>query len=59
MYTVFRHVPRPIIGMIGVVHDHGFSAFEASLDWLETTGALVERLDPEPFRRRLALILQE
>ncbi len=44
--TVFRHVPRPIIGMVGVVYDRSFEAFEASLDWLETTGVLVERFDP-------------
>lgn len=44
--TVFRHVPRPITGMIGVVRDHGFEVFEADLDWLETTGVLVERFDP-------------
>ena len=44
--TVFRHVPRPITGMIGVVYDRTFEAFEANLDWLETTGVLVERFDP-------------
>ena len=44
--TVFRHVPRPIIGMVGMVYDRAFEAFEASLDWLETTGVLVERFDP-------------
>lgn len=44
--TVFRHVPRPIVGMIGVVHDRRFESFEANLDWLETTGVLVERFDP-------------
>jgi hypothetical protein len=44
--TVFRHVPRPIIGMIGVLYDRAFEAFEANLDWLETAGVLVERFDP-------------
>ena len=44
--TVFRHVPRPITGMIGVLYDRTFEAFEANLDWLETTGILVERFDP-------------
>ena len=44
--TVFRHVPRPITGMIGVLYDRTFEAFEANLDWLETTGVLVERFDP-------------
>ena len=44
--TVFRHVPPPIIGMIGVLHDRNFEASEANLDWLETTGVLVERIDP-------------
>jgi len=32
--TVFRHVPRPITGMIGVLYDRTFEAFEANLDWL-------------------------
>ncbi len=45
--TVFRRVPPPIIGVCGVVPDRGFEAFEATLDWLETTGVLVERFDPE------------
>ena len=44
--TVFRRVPKPITGMIGIVHDPVFEAFEANLDWLETTGMLVERFDP-------------
>jgi hypothetical protein len=44
--TVFRHVPRPIAGMIGTLYDRAFEAFEANLDWLETTGILVERFDP-------------
>jgi hypothetical protein len=29
--TVFRHVPRPITGMIGVLYDRTFEAFEANL----------------------------
>ncbi len=45
--TVFRCVPPPIIGVCGVVPDRGFEAFEATLDWLETTGVLVERFDPQ------------
>lgn len=44
--TVFRHVPAPIIGMVGTFYDRGFEMFEADLDWLETTGVLVERFDP-------------
>lgn len=44
--TVFRHVPQPIIGMIGTRYDRAFETFEANLDWLETTGDLVERFDP-------------
>jgi len=44
--TVFRHVPQPIIGMIGVLRNRNFEASEANLDWLETTGVLVERIDP-------------
>lgn len=43
--TVFRHVPKPITGMIGIVYDREFEQFEANLDWLETTGVLVERFD--------------
>ena len=37
--TVFRHVPRPTAGMIGTLYDRAFEAFEANLDWLETTGS--------------------
>jgi hypothetical protein len=33
--TVFHHVPRPIIGMIGTLCDPEFQKFEADLDWLE------------------------
>ncbi len=44
--TVFRHVPKPIIGMVSVVNDPRFERLEESLDWLETTGLLVERFDP-------------
>jgi hypothetical protein len=44
--TVFRHVPRPLTGMVGVVHDRAFEGFEERLDWLESVGVLVERFDP-------------
>jgi hypothetical protein len=44
--TVFRHVPKPITGMIGILYDPDFDRFEANLDWLETTGVLVEQFDP-------------
>jgi hypothetical protein len=44
--TVFRQPPPPIIGVCGVVPDPAFAAFEQDLDWLETTGVLVERIDP-------------
>ncbi len=44
--TVFRRVPEPIIGVCGFVPDRAFDAFEESLDWLESTGILVERFDP-------------
>ena len=44
--TVFRRVPPPIIGTVGVIHDRDFEAFEERLDWLEAIGVLVERLDP-------------
>lgn len=52
--TVVRHVPAAIIGMVGVIHDRQFDAFEAELDWLEATGSLVERLDPRAQAGRLA-----
>jgi hypothetical protein len=64
LVTIFRHVPPPVIGMIGVVHDRAFEAFEERLDWLESTGVLVDRVDPstavaevassEPVRQILA-----
>jgi len=44
--TVFRRVPKPLIGTIGILHDPAFQRFEANLDWLETTGVLVEQFDP-------------
>ncbi len=44
--TVFRRVPRPITGMIGVLYDRAFEAFDANLHWLEAAGVLVERFDP-------------
>ena len=43
--TVFRRVPKPIIG-IGILYDPDFERFQANLDWLETTGVLVEQFDP-------------
>jgi hypothetical protein len=44
--TGFRRVPPRIIGVSGVVPDRAFQAFETR-DWLETTGVLVGRFDPE------------
>ena len=44
--TAFRSVPPPIIGMVRVINDREFNLIEESLDWLETTGTLVERFDP-------------
>jgi len=44
--TVFRHVPPPIIGTLGVIQDRAFEAFEERLDWLEVAGFPVERFDP-------------
>lgn len=41
--TVFRRVPRPITGMIGILQDPDFERFGGNLDWLETTGVLVEQ----------------
>jgi hypothetical protein len=52
--TVFRRVPKPIIGMIGVLYDPDFERFEANLDWLETTGVLVEQFDPVAAQQEVA-----
>ena len=52
--TVFRHVPKPITGMIGVLYDPDFERFEANLDWLETTGVLVEQFDPSMAQKEVA-----
>jgi hypothetical protein len=43
--TVFRHAPPPLIGVCGVVPDRVSEALEQNLDWLETSGFLVERFD--------------
>ena len=51
--TVFRHVPRPIIGL-GTRQDPEFEKFEANLDWLETTGVLVEQFDPSTAQQEVA-----
>ena len=52
--TVFRRIPRPITGMIGILQDPDFERFEASLDWLETTGVLVEQFDPSSAHEEVA-----
>jgi len=52
--TVFRRVPRPITGMIGLLQDPDFERFEANLDWLETTGVLVEQFDPSTAQKEVA-----
>ncbi len=44
--TVFRRIPPPIIGTVGVIHDRAFEDFEERLDWLEANGLPVERFDP-------------
>ena len=44
--TAFRSVPTPIVGIVSVSNDRQFKVLEDSLDWLETTGTLVERFDP-------------
>jgi Arsenical resistance operon protein ArsD len=54
LVTVFRHVPKPITGMIGTLYDPEFEKFEANLDWLETTGVLVERFDPSTAQQEVA-----
>lgn len=52
--TVFRHVPPPIVGTVGVIQDRAFEAFEERLDWLEAIGLLVERFDPSAAAREVA-----
>jgi Arsenical resistance operon protein ArsD len=52
--TVFRRVPKPITGMIGILYDPEFERFEANLDWLETTGVLVEQFDPFTAKNEVA-----
>ena len=47
-------MPPPIIGTVGVIHDRTSESFEAALDWLETTGILVERFDPSTAPEALA-----
>lgn len=46
LVTVFRRIPPPIVGTVGVIHDPAFEAFGERLDWLEASGVLVERFDP-------------
>ena len=52
--TVFRRVAPPIIGVCGVVPDRESEAFEQTLDWIETTGVLVERYEPASAAGELA-----
>ncbi|HUE90220.1 MAG TPA: arsenic metallochaperone ArsD family protein [Vicinamibacterales bacterium] len=52
--TVFRRVPKPLTGMIGIVQDPDFERFEANLDWLETTGVLVDQFDPSTAHAEVA-----
>ena len=54
LVTVFRHVPPPVIGTVGVIQDRTFEAFEERLDWLEAIGLLVERFDPSTARAEVA-----
>jgi hypothetical protein len=51
--AVFRRVPKPIIG-IGIRDDLEFERFRANLDWLETTGVLVEQFDPSTAQNEVA-----
>ena len=45
---VLRHVPRPIIGTLGLLHDRQFDALEERLDWLEAAACVpVVRADPD------------
>jgi hypothetical protein len=45
LVTVFRRVPSPIVGTLGVIQSRDFLEFEELLDWLESFGVLVERFD--------------
>jgi Arsenical resistance operon protein ArsD len=40
--------------MIGTLSDPEFEKFEADLDWLETTGVLVEQFDPSAAQQGVA-----
>jgi hypothetical protein len=40
--------------MIGTLYDPAFEKFEADLDWLETTGVLVEPFDPSRAQQEVA-----
>jgi hypothetical protein len=40
--------------MIGILQDPDFERFEAHLDWLETTGVLVEQFDPSTTHAEVA-----
>lgn len=44
---VIRRVPAPIIGVTGRIPDRQAAVFEEVLDWLETSGVLVERVDAD------------
>jgi arsenical resistance operon trans-acting repressor ArsD len=45
LVTVLRRQPKAIIGMCGIRPDREYERLEEALDWLETTGVLVERFD--------------
>jgi hypothetical protein len=57
--TVFRHIPRPIIGMIG---DRTFEALEANLDWLArglaVIGAVAAVCTADDLQREIARVRQ-
>lgn len=44
--TVVRRVPPPLVGVCGIEPDRAFEALERTLEWLESTGVLVERVEP-------------
>ena len=52
--TVFRRVPRPITGVIGILYDPEFEKFAANLDWPETIGVLVEQFEPSTSQDEVA-----
>ena len=54
LVTVLRRRPEAIIGVCGIRPDSEYERLEEALDWLETTGVLVERFDANAAPAELA-----